>query len=154
MAILDEAMTYTGELGGVKEVPSDIEGKINKIYRLPLGVISSISPFNFPMNLSMRTIAPSIALGNSVVHKPDIQTALSGGTIIAKAFEHAGLPAGVLNVMLTDLNEIGDGMLTNAIPKLISFTGSTAVGRHIGEIAGRDFKRMALELGGNNPFAI
>ncbi len=69
IAILDEAMTYTGELGGVKEVPSDIEGKINKIYRLPLGVISSISPFNFPMNLSMRTIAPSIALGNSVVHK-------------------------------------------------------------------------------------
>ncbi|QOJ81668.1 aldehyde dehydrogenase family protein [Bacillus subtilis] len=154
IAILDEAMTYTGELGGVKEVPSDIEGKTNKIYRLPLGVISSISPFNFPMNLSMRSIAPAIALGNSVVHKPDIQTAISGGTIIAKAFEHAGLPAGVLNVMLTDVKEIGDGMLTNPIPRLISFTGSTAVGRHIGEIAGRAFKRMALELGGNNPFAV
>ncbi|MBT2634111.1 aldehyde dehydrogenase family protein [Pseudomonas sp. ISL-88] len=86
IAILTEAITYTGELGGIREVPSEIEGKINHIYQLPLGVISSISPSNFPLNLSMRTIAPAIALGNSVVHKPDVQTALSGGSIIAKAF--------------------------------------------------------------------
>lgn len=154
IAILAEAITYTGELGSIREVPSDIEGKINHIYRLPLGVISSISPFNFPLNLSMRTIAPAIALGNSVVHKPDVQTALSGGSVIAKAFEYAGLPAGVLNVIFADIEEIKDGMLTHPIPRLISFTGSTAVGRHIGEIAGRNFKRMALELGGNNPFAV
>lgn len=154
LEILDEAVHIAEESMVVREVPSPIEGKINRIFRLPLGVISSISPFNFPMNLSMRTIAPAIALGNSVVHKPDIQVGLSGGSIIAKSFEAAGLPAGVLNVILTDINEIGDEMLTNRIPGLISFTGSTAVGKHIGEIAGRDLKRVALELGGNSPFLV
>lgn len=154
LEILEEAATITNEIYQVREVPSAMEGKVNHIHRLPLGVISSISPFNFPMNLSMRTIAPAIALGNAVVHKPDIQVAFTGGNIIAAAFEYAGLPKGVLNVIQTDLTEIGDDMLTNPIPKLISFTGSTPVGRHIGEIAGRNLKRVALELGGNNPFIV
>ncbi|MEH7417494.1 aldehyde dehydrogenase family protein [Neobacillus drentensis] len=152
--ILEESIKFADEIGKVREVPGAVNAKLNHIHRLPLGVIASISPFNFPMNLSMRTIAPAIALGNSVVHKPDIQVALSGGTIIAKAFEYAGLPKGVLNVILTDINEIGDEMLSNPISKLISFTGSTAVGRHIGAIAGQNLKRVALELGGNSPFIV
>ncbi|SEP94493.1 aldehyde dehydrogenase (NAD+) [Piscibacillus halophilus] len=102
----------------------------------------------------MRTIAPAIALGNSVVHKPDSQTALAGGTIIAKAFEYAGLPKGVFNCILTDLEEIGDAMLESPHSQLISFTGSTPVGKHIGKIAGSMLKRVALELGGNNPFIL
>lgn len=150
---LEESIKYADEIYKVREVPGSPE-KLNHIHRLPLGVISSISPFNFPMNLSMRTIAPAIALGNSVVHKPDIQVGLSGGSIIAKAFEYAGLPKGVLNVVLTDIEEIGDGMLTNPTINLISFTGSTAVGRHIGAIAGQNLKRVALELGGNSPFVV
>jgi aldehyde dehydrogenase (NAD+) len=152
--ILEESIKYADEIHQVREVPTTIEGKVNYIYRLPLGVIASISPFNFPMNLSMRTIAPAIALGNSVVHKPDVQVGLTGGSIIAKAFEYAGLPKGVLNVILTDLTEIGDDMLTNPHARLISFTGSTVVGRHIGEIAGKQLKRVALELGGNSPFIV
>ncbi len=151
---IEEAIRFADAIDKVREVPGQVPDQINRVYRLPLGVISSISPFNFPMNLSMRTIAPAIALGSSVVHKPDVQVALSGGTIIAKAFEYAGLPKGVLNVLLTDLEEIGDDMLTNPIPRLISFTGSTAVGRHIGAIAGQNLKRVALELGGNSPFVI
>ncbi|CAH0345368.1 MULTISPECIES: aldehyde dehydrogenase family protein [unclassified Bacillus (in: firmicutes)] len=151
---LEEAIIIADELYQVREVPSIVEGKVNHVHRLPLGVISSISPFNFPMNLSMRTIAPAIALGNSVVHKPDIQVGLSGGSMIAKAFEEAGLPKGVFNMILTDLQEIGDEMLTNPVPGLISFTGSTPVGRHIGKIAGENLKRVALELGGNGPFVI
>lgn len=154
LAVLMEALNYTEHLGEVKEVPGGPEGKVNKIYRLPLGVISSISPFNFPVNLSMRSIIPAIALGNAVVHKPDIQVGLVGGVMLAKAFEYAGLPAGVFNMLLTDIEEIGDEMLTNPIPRLISFTGSTAVGRHIGSIAGQNFKRVALELGGNSPFVV
>lgn len=154
LEFLEEAIKYADEVNQVREVPGHVEGKFNYIHRLPLGVIASISPFNFPMNLSMRTIAPAIALGNSVVHKPDIQVGLSGGTIIAKAFEHAGLPKGVLNVIQTDVEEIGDEMLTNPNYQLVSFTGSTAVGRHIGEIAGRNLKRVALELGGNSPFIV
>ncbi|MDQ0971882.1 aldehyde dehydrogenase (NAD+) [Neobacillus niacini] len=153
LEFLEEAIKYADEIYKVREVPGSPE-KLNHIHRLPLGVISSISPFNFPMNLSMRTIAPAIALGNSVVHKPDIQVGLSGGSIIAKAFEYAGLPKGVLNVVLTDIDEIGDGMLTNPNLNLISFTGSTPVGRHIGAIAGQNLKRVALELGGNSPFVV
>jgi aldehyde dehydrogenase (NAD+) len=153
LEFLEESIKYADEIYKVRKVPGSPE-KLNHIYRLPLGVISSISPFNFPMNLSMRTIAPAIALGNSVVHKPDIQVGLSGGSIIAKAFEYAGLPKGVLNVVLTDIEEIGDGMLTNPNLNLISFTGSTPVGRHIGAIAGQNLKRVALELGGNSPFVV
>ncbi|WP_338449741.1 aldehyde dehydrogenase family protein [Niallia oryzisoli] len=154
LEVLEEALNYAGEVGSVCEVPTGTEGKVNQIYRLPLGVISSISPFNFPMNLSMRTIAPAIALGNTIVHKPDIQVGLVGGVVLAKAFEYAGLPAGVFNMILTDIEEIGDEMMENPIPRLISFTGSTAVGRHIGSIAGRNLKRVALELGGNSPFVV
>lgn len=151
---IEEAINMVDEINQVREIPSLVDGKVNHVHRLPLGVISSISPFNFPMNLSMRTIAPAIALGNSVVHKPDIQVGLSGGSIIAKAFEEAGLPKGIFNMILTDLQEIGDEMLTNPAPGLISFTGSTPVGRHIGRIAGENLKRVALELGGNGPFVI
>jgi aldehyde dehydrogenase (NAD+) len=152
---LEEAILYADELDKVREVPARLaDGKVNKIYRLPLGVISSITPFNFPMALSMRTIAPAIVLGNAVVHKPAIQTGITGGQIIAKAFEEAGLPKGVFNSILTDSTEIGNGMIENPISKLVSFTGSTEVGRSIGEIAGRNLKRVALELGGNNPFVV
>ncbi len=154
LEVLEEALNYADQVGEAKEVSGGPEGKVNKIYRLPLGVISSISPFNFPVNLSMRAIIPAIALGNAVVHKPDIQVGLVGGVIFAKAFEYAGLPAGVFNMLLTDIEEIGDEMLTNPIPRLISFTGSTAVGRHIGSIAGRNLKRVSLELGGNSPFVV
>ena len=154
LEVMEEALHYADEVCHVREVSTGVEGKVNRIYRLPLGVILSISPFNFPMNLSMRTIVPAIVLGNAVVHKPDIQVGLVGGVVLAKAFEHAGLPAGVFNMLLTDVEEMGDDMLTHPIPRLISFTGSTAVGRHIGEIAGRNLKRVALELGGNSPFVV
>ncbi|WP_339164543.1 aldehyde dehydrogenase family protein [Siminovitchia sp. FSL W7-1587] len=154
VGVMAEALNYVHEVGKVREVPGGPEGKINKVYRLPLGVISSISPFNFPVNLSLRTIVPAIALGNAVVHKPDIQVGLVGGVILAKAFEYAGLSPGVFNMLLTDIEEIGDEMIENPIPRLISFTGSTAVGRRIGEIAGRNLKRVALELGGNSPFVV
>ena len=154
LEILDAAPNFVHQVHTVKEFPAAIPGKINRVYRLPLGVISSISPFNFPMNLSMRTIAPAIALGNTVVHKPGNQVIFTGGGIIAAAFEYAGLPKGVFNLVVTDSREIGDEMLTNPIPKLISFTGSTEVGRHIGKIAGENLKRVALELGGNNPFIV
>ncbi|MDV2581145.1 aldehyde dehydrogenase family protein [Alkalibacillus haloalkaliphilus] len=154
IALVDEATNMPDELNRVDEKGAAVEGKVNKVHRLPLGVITSISPFNFPMNLSMRTIAPAIALGNAVVHKPDNQTALTGGSILAKAFEHAGLPKGVFNCILTDLDEIGDYMIETPHSPLISFTGSTPVGKHIAEKAGAMLKRVALELGGNNPFIV
>src|SRR5699024_2738903 len=77
-----------------------------------------------------------------------------GGQIIAKAFEYAGLPKGVFQSILTDINEVGDGMIDNPIPRLISFTGSTPVGRHIGKVAGENLKKVALDLGGNSLFVV
>ncbi|WP_462410523.1 aldehyde dehydrogenase family protein [Neobacillus sp. Marseille-QA0830] len=154
IADLEESLKMINQVNKVTTVDSVIPGKVNKVYRLPLGVISSISPFNFPLYLSMRTIAPALALGNAVVHKADIQTGISGGSVIAKAFEEAGIPAGVFNSILTDIPEIGDTMITNLHSKLISFTGSTGVGKHIGGVAGGLLKRTALELGGNNPFVV
>lgn len=130
--------------------PSMIPGKENRIYRIPLGVVGVISPFNFPFNLSMRSVAPALAAGNGVVLKPDMQTFMTGGTILARAFEMAGLPRGVLNVVVPDIAEIGDAFVEHPVPRLISFTGSTAVGRRIGELCGKHLKRVALELGGNN----
>ena len=153
IACLEEALTYADSLDS-REVPMTMPGKVNKVYRKPLGVISSISPFNFPLFLSMRTIVPALALGNAVVHKGDIQTALSGGTIMAKAFEEAGIPAGVFNVILTEIQEIGDTMIEHPHSKFISFTGSTPVGRYIGQLAGGLLKPVALELGGNAPFVV
>lgn len=152
--ILKETFNYMDSLDEVKEVHSTIEGKRNKIYRQPLGVISSISPFNFPMNLSMRSIIPVIALGNTVVHKADLQVGLTGGSIIARAFDYAGLPKGVFQSILTDPDEIKDEMLENPVIQLIAFTGSTGFGKHIGKVAGENLKRVALELGGNNPFVV
>src|SRR5690625_6945313 len=102
----------------------------------------------------MRTIEHDISLVNAVVNKPDVQVGLSGGQIIAKAFEYAGLPKGVFQSILTDINEVGDGMIDNPIPRLISMTGSTPVGRHIGKVAGENLKKVALELGGNSPFVV
>jgi aldehyde dehydrogenase (NAD+) len=127
---------------------------VNRVYRLPLGVITSITPFNFPFNMATRTIFPALALGNSIVHKPDVQVGMVGGQIFAKAFEAAGLPRGVFNSILTDLEEAGDEFLINPNSSFVSFTGSTAVGQHIEKATAGSFKPKALELGGNNPLVI
>jgi aldehyde dehydrogenase (NAD+) len=106
------------------------------------------------MNLSLRSIVPAIALGNTVVHKADLQVGLTGGSIIARAFDYAGLPKGVFQSILTTPDEIKDEMLENPVIQLVAFTGSTGFGKHIGKVAGENLKRVALELGGNNPFIV
>ncbi|MCG7333673.1 aldehyde dehydrogenase family protein [Sporosarcina sp. ACRSM] len=151
---IHESLKMAEKIYKPKDYPSGTPNKVNRVYRLPLGVITSITPFNFPFNMATRTIFPAIALGNSVVHKPDVQVGFVGGQIFAKAFESAGLPAGVFNSILTDLEESGDEFLTNANTSFISFTGSTAVGQHIEKVTAGSFKQKALELGGNNPLVI
>ncbi len=151
--ILKEAATYPMRMEG-KILPSSVPGKENRLYRLPSGVVGVLSPFNFPFCLSMRAVAPALATGNGVVLKPNEISAIVGGTLIARLFEEAGLPKGLLNVIVTEIGEIGDRMVEHPIPKVISFTGSTAVGRHIGEVASRNLKRVALELGGNSALLV
>lgn len=133
---------------------SMIPGKVNHMIRKPVGVVGVIGPFNFPLNLSMRSVAPALATGNTVVLKPGHQTPVSGGTMLAKIFEEAGLPKGVLQVVHPKIEEIGDEFYSHPIPDLISFTGSTSVGKEIGEVAGRMVKDTILELGGNNAMVV
>ena len=135
-------------------VPSPVDGKENRVYRLPVGVVGVVSPFNFPFLLAMKTIAPALALGNAVVLKPHQNTPVCGGTLAAKVLEEAGLPAGLLNVVISDTAEIGDAFLTHPVPKVISFTGSEPVGRHVATVAAAHFKRTVLELGGNSALIV
>ncbi|ALX49507.1 MULTISPECIES: aldehyde dehydrogenase family protein [Bacillaceae] len=146
-----EASTFPLRMNGVI-TPSKTEGKENRVYREPLGVVGVISPWNFPLHLTMRSVAAALATGNGVVVKPATDTPVTGGLLIASLFEEAGLPGGLLNVVAGRGSEIGDDMVTHPIPRFISFTGSTEVGRHIGELAGKSLKKTALELGGNNVF--
>ncbi|GAA0925577.1 aldehyde dehydrogenase family protein [Streptomyces thermoalcalitolerans] len=135
-------------------LPSPVDGKENRVYRVPVGVVGVISPFNFPFLLSLKSVAPALALGNGVVLKPHQDTPIAGGTLIAKLFEDAGLPAGLLNVVVTDIAEIGDAFLEHPVPKVISFTGSDKVGRHVATVCASHFKRSVLELGGNSALVV
>ena len=128
-------------------------GQMSIARRVPHGVVGVISPFNFPLILSIRSIAPALATGNAVVHKPDLQTPVSGGVLIARIFEEAGLPKGVLQVLAGGA-EAGQAMCSHPDIAMIAFTGSTAVGRSIGELAGRNLKKMSLELGGKNSLIV
>ncbi|MQU06914.1 aldehyde dehydrogenase family protein [Pseudomonas helleri] len=146
-------------------LPFQVEGKIltsfkpgkqSFVFREPLGVVGVISPWNFPLYLSLRSVVPAIALGNTVVLKPASDTAVTGGLLIAHLFEEAGFPEGVLNVVVGAGSEIGDAFVEHPIPSFISFTGSTDIGRGVGRIAvgGKHIKRVALELGGNAPLVV
>ena len=151
--ILIESASFPTRMHGAIQA-STIDGKESYIYRKPLGVIALISPWNFPLYLSMRTIAPALGTGNAVVVKPATQSLVTGGTLIAKVLEEAGLPAGVLNVVVGKSDIMGDYFTGHPVSRMVSFTGSTPVGRGIGKIAGEQLKKSALELGGNNVFIV
>ncbi|MEU9609525.1 aldehyde dehydrogenase family protein [Streptomyces sp. NPDC048057] len=135
-------------------LPSPVDGKENRVYRLPVGVVGVISPFNFPFLLSIKSVAPSLALGNAVVLKPHQNTPICGGSLVGKVFEDAGLPPGLLNVVITDIAEIGDALIEHPVPKAISFTGSDKVGQHVATVCAANFKRAILELGGNSALIV
>src|SRR5690606_2214664 len=113
-------------------------------------------PWNFPLHLTQRSLAPALALGNAVVVKPASDTPVTGGLLLARIFEEAGLPPGVLSVVVGSGAEIGDAFVEHPVPAFISFTGSTEVGLNIGRLAsgGKHLKHVALELGGNSPFVV
>lgn len=150
-----EAASFPSRVQGCI-LPNDIPGKESRVYRKPIGVVGVISPWNFPLHLSQRSVAPALALGNAVVIKPASDTPVTGGLLLAHIFAEAGLPAGVLSVVVGSGAEIGDAFVAHPIPGFISFTGSTQVGLNIGRIAcgSQHLKHVALELGGNSPFVV
>ncbi|MFJ9724815.1 benzaldehyde dehydrogenase [Streptomyces sp. NPDC101209] len=135
------------------EVLTSEEARWSFARRRPAGVVSVIAPFNFPLVLGLRSVAPALALGNAVLLKPDPRTAVSGGVVIARVFEEAGLPSGVLHLLPGD-GSVGQAVVEAPEVRVVSFTGSTPVGRAIGEQAGRLLKRAHLELGGNNALVV
>lgn len=121
--------------------------------RVPAGVVAVIAPFNYPLTLAIRSVAPALAAGNAVLLKPDPRTSVCGGVVLQRVFEEAGLPAGVLQT-LPGGAEVGAAVVSAREVRVISFTGSTAAGKRIGEVAARNMKRAHLELGGNNAILV
>ncbi len=152
---MQEAISLPSRVEG-RIMPIDIPGKQSFVYREPLGVVGVISPWNFPMHLSNRTVAPALAVGNAVVVKPSEESPITGGLLLASIYEEAGLPPGLLNIVVGDVEQIGDAFTLHDVPSLISFTGSTRVGRRIAGLAasGKRLKHIGLELGGNAPFVV
>ena len=142
-----EARKLTGEAVPMDASPAGV-GKLALTLRLPIGVIGAISPFNFPLNLVAHKIAPALAAGCPVVLKPASATPLSA-LFLASLEEEAGLPAGWINVVSGSASAIGDAIVEDERVKLITFTGSGAVGWGIAERAHR--KRVKLELGNATP---
>ena len=121
--------------------------------RLPVGVVGVIAPFNFPLILSIRSVAPALALGNAVLLKPDPRTAVAGGVTLARIFEEAGLPPGLLHV-LPGGPDVGEAVVADPRVGVVSFTGSPEAGKRVGELAARLLKRAHLELGGNSALVV
>jgi benzaldehyde dehydrogenase (NAD) len=121
--------------------------------RIPVGVVGVISPFNVPTILSIRAVAPALALGNAVLLKPDPRTSVSGGVVLAEIFRAAGLPDGVLHVLPGDATT-GAALVADPQVPVISFTGSTRGGRAVAELGAKHLKRVHLELGGNSALLV
>ncbi|WP_345239382.1 aldehyde dehydrogenase family protein [Pontibacillus salipaludis] len=143
----EQAKDINGEV-----IPMDAaiggQGRLGFTKRMPLGVVAAITPFNFPLNLSLHKLAPAIAAGNTIVFKPAEKTPVSAYMLV-KLFHEAGLPVGALNLVLGLGEELGDPLVEHDKVHKVTFTGSLPVGRRIREKAG--FKKVTLELGSNSP---
>lgn len=142
----EEAKHIAGEVIPM-DAAVDGDGRLGLVKHIPLGVVAAITPFNFPLNLSLHKLAPAIAAGNTIVFKPAEKTPVSAHKL-AKLFHEAGLPDGALNLLM-GTGEIGEKLVAHEKIHKISFTGSLPVGRSIKESAG--FKKVTLELGSNSP---
>src|SRR6267142_3635022 len=147
-----EAASLGSQLRGVLTATLE-DGQQSLARRVPLGVVGIITPWNSPLILAARAVAPALAMGNAVILKPDVQTPIVGGVTFARLLEKAGLPNGLFHV-LPGGAETGDALVKEPAINMISFTGSTRVGRQVGSVASGLLKRVSLELGGNNPYVV
>ncbi|WP_158861658.1 aldehyde dehydrogenase family protein [Leifsonia sp. AG29] len=144
-------LRYFADLEIPREVIRDDAEAYEEVIRKPLGAVSAITPWNFPITLAMWKIAPALRAGNTLVVKPSPYTPMA--TLALGEVLRGILPDGVLNVV-TGLEPLGSAMVSHAVPRKVSFTGSTAVGRKVASAAAPDLKRVTLELGGNDPAVI
>jgi aldehyde dehydrogenase (NAD+) len=134
-------------------VPSELRNKFAMSVRQPLGVCSIITPWNFPMAIPSWKIVPALVCGNTVVFKPASQTPLSALNFV-KVLEDAGIPKGVVNMVTGDGDEVGAPLTTHPAVRVVSFTGSTQVGRIVNQASAPGFKKVHLEMGGKNVIII
>ncbi|WP_151482018.1 benzaldehyde dehydrogenase [Streptomyces albicerus] len=130
-----------------------VPGQASYAWRVPLGVVGVINPWNAPLLFAMRALAPALVLGNAVLLKPDPHTPVSGGVVVARMFQDAGLPEGLLHV-LPGGTGTGRAIVADPHVAMVSFTGSTEAGRTVARAAGDGLKRVALELGGKNSIIV
>lgn len=144
-------LRYFADLEVQREIVRDDGDAFQEVLRRPMGVVSAITPWNFPILLAMWKIAPALRSGNTIVVKPSPYTPLA--TLALGNVLRGVLPDGVLNVV-AGLDPLGAAMVSHPVPRKVSFTGSTAVGRQVAIAAAADLKRVTLELGGNDPAVI
>ncbi|MBI2369021.1 MAG: aldehyde dehydrogenase [Deltaproteobacteria bacterium] len=146
---------YAGLASKVRgaQVPLPQKGMQGFVIKQPLGVCGAIVPWNFPITLMGTKVGPALAAGNTVVVKPASTTPLTAIRII-ELLSRAGFPKGVLNIITGPGGVVGEELLRNPKVRRLAFTGETATGRHVMEVAGRDLKRVTLELGGSDPMIV
>ncbi|WP_019544844.1 aldehyde dehydrogenase family protein [Streptomyces sulphureus] len=152
-----ELLTHAARLTAHPErraLPPEPEGAAHALHRRPVGVIGAITPSDLPLTAAVRTAGCALALGNAVVLKPHQSTPVAGGTLLAALLEAAGLPPGLLNIVLTDVAEIGDALLEHPVLRAVAFAGSAAAGRRIAAVAAAHLKRTVLQLRGNGAFFV
>jgi succinate-semialdehyde dehydrogenase/glutarate-semialdehyde dehydrogenase len=152
---VDHLRWFAGEAGRTygRIVPEQVAGKRHMVIRTPVGVVAAISPWNFPLMLAVRKIAPALAAGCTVVHKPASATPLCS-VAFAEAVEEANAPPGIYQLINGKAADIGAELLENPICRKISFTGSTEVGRQLIAGAAAQIKKLSLELGGHAPVIV
>ena len=136
-----------------RTIPNQVQGKRHLVVKTPIGVVGAIAPWNFPLVLAVRKVAPAMAAGCPVILKPASQTPLSA-IALAECMEAAGIPGGVFQLAIGKASMIADQFLNNPICRKISFTGSTQVGQELIRGAANSVKPLSLELGGLAPVLI
>lgn len=147
----EEAVRSYGDI-----IPEQVRGRKLMVTKEPVGVVAAITPWNFPLAMIARKIAPALAAGCTVVAKPAEDTPLTALALVRLA-EEAGIPPGVLNIVTSSRAKVGEvvgAWLLDSRVRKITFTGSTAVGKHLARESADTLKRLSLELGGNAPFIV
>jgi len=159
VGVFELAAEEVRQLGGESfpadayDIPPGNEHRLLFTVRDPIGVVVAIGPFNYPLNLLSHKVAPALAAGNPVVAKPTSAAPFTA-LRLAEHLQAAGLPKGVLNVVVGPGRTVGDTLVEHPRTRLVTFTGSTEVGKAIAEKAGRHAKRVILEMGGMDPFVV
>jgi len=150
--ILEFMAGESRRIGG-ETVPSELPKNFAYTIKQPLGVVAAITPWNFPVSIPVWKMAPALVAGNTVVFKPATLTAFTGAKV-TEIFEQAGVPAGVLNMVVGSGGEVGDELLQHPDVKAVSFTGSNEVGCELYAQGARKMKKCQCEMGGKNPIVI